>query len=128
MKAMVLRTPSPIDSAPLEWAELPLPTPGPGEVRIKVSACGICHTDLHIVEGELPLAKAPIVPGHQIVGVVDASGHGATRFREGDRVGAPWLHSTCGRCSFCRDGRENLCVAARFTGYHVDGGYAQYAV
>jgi len=128
MKAMLLHKPSLVEGAPLEWAEVPLPAPGPGEIRLKVSACGICHTDLHIVEGELPLPKAPIIPGHQMVGIVDAVGEGETRFKKGDRVGVPWLHGTCGECSFCRQGRENLCLQARFTGYHVDGGYAQYAI
>lgn len=128
MKAMLLRKPAPVETSPLEMAELPLPAPGPGEIRIQVRACGICHTDLHIVEGELTLPRLPVVPGHQIVGIVDARGKGVSRFREGDRVGVPWLGSTCGRCIFCQQGNENLCDQARFTGYHADGGYAQYAL
>ena len=112
----------------MEAAELPVPAPGPGEVRLRISACGLCHTDLHEVEGELPLPKLPIVPGHQIVGVVEARGDGARRFALGERVGVPWLYSTCGACGACRRGDENLCEDARFTGYHVDGGYATHAV
>jgi propanol-preferring alcohol dehydrogenase len=93
-----------------------------------VRACGLCHTDLHTVEGDLPLPRLPLIPGHQIVGLVEAVGQGVSRFRTGDRVGVPWLHSTCGACAYCRRGDENLCDDARFTGYHVDGGYAQYTV
>lgn len=125
MRALVLRAPRPIEAHPLEAADLPIPDPGPGLIRIRVKACGLCHTDLHEVEGELPLPKLPVVIGHQIVGVVEARGPGARRFREGDRVGVPWLHETCGRCAPCRRGEENLCDDARFTGYHVDGGYAE---
>ncbi len=128
MRAMVLREPRPISEAPLELVELPAPSPGPGEVRLRVRVCGLCHTDLHIVEGELPLPKRPVVPGHQLVGVVEACGPGARRLREGERVGVSWLHRTCGSCRFCRRGAENLCQEARFTGYHVDGGYAEAAV
>lgn len=128
MKAILLTRPSPIEEEPLEMMEVPDPSPGPEEIRIKISACGLCHTDLHIVEGELPAQKLPVIPGHQIVGIVEGLGAKATRFREGDRVGVPWLYATCGECSFCRQGRENLCPEARFTGYHVDGGYAQYCV
>ncbi len=128
MQAMRLSEPKPIEENPLELVELPVPTPGPGEVRLQVQVCGICHTDLHIVEGDLSLPRLPIVPGHQIVGRVEAVGEGVTRFREGDRVGVPWLYSTCGRCEFCRSGRENLCREARFTGYHVNGGFAQFMV
>jgi propanol-preferring alcohol dehydrogenase len=105
-----------------------MPEPGAGQLRLRIQACGVCHTDLHTVEGELELPKLPIVPGHQIVGVVDELGHGVQRFRQGDRVGVGWLNSSCGACQFCREGRENLCPDARFTGLHVDGGYAQYAV
>jgi len=128
MRAMILREPRPISETPLELVELPIPSPGPGEVRLRVRACGLCHTDLHIVEGELALPKRPLVPGHQLVGVVEALGPGVRRLREGDRVGVPWLYETCGGCRFCRHGAENLCEAARFTGYHVDGGYAEAAV
>lgn len=112
----------------MEAAELPVPAPGPGEVRLRITACGLCHTDLHEVEGELPLPKLPIVPGHQIVGVVEARGDGARRLALGERVGVPWLYSTCSACGACRRGDENLCEHARFTGYHVDGGYATHAV
>jgi alcohol dehydrogenase, propanol-preferring len=104
------------------------PRPGAGEVLIRVRACGVCRTDLHIVEGEIPLPKAPLVPGHEIVGTVEATGPGVARYREGDCVGVPWLGWTCGECRFCRAGRENLCDRARFTGYQVDGGYAEYTV
>jgi len=128
MRAMRLRAPGLVERDPLEAVDLPAPVPGPGEVRLKIGACGLCHTDLHEVEGELPLPKLPVIPGHQIVGVVEARGDGARRFAMGDRVGVPWLHSTCGACAACRRGDENLCDGARFTGYHVDGGYASHAV
>lgn len=128
MRAVVLRAPRPIETRPLEATELPVPEPGPGQIRIRVKACGVCHTDLHEVEGELPLPRLPIVIGHQIVGAVEARGPGARRFREGDRVGVPWLHESCGRCEHCRRGDENLCAEARFTGYHVDGGYAEFTL
>jgi propanol-preferring alcohol dehydrogenase len=125
---MLLRAPRPVEAAPLLPVELPIPEPGPGELRLRVSVCGLCHTDLHTVEGDLSLPKLPVVPGHQIVGAVEARGAGATRFSEGERVGVPWLHETCGVCDTCRRGDENLCDRARFTGYHVDGGYAQFVV
>ncbi|MCS7281857.1 MAG: zinc-dependent alcohol dehydrogenase family protein [Anaerolineae bacterium] len=128
MKAMVLFSPGPVEGEPLQEAELPLPTPGPREIRLRVRTCGICHTDLHTVEGDLPLPKLPVVPGHQVVGVVDAVGEEVTRFAPGQRVGVPWLYSACGVCEFCRSGRENLCRQARFTGLHVDGGYAEAMV
>lgn len=128
MRAMVLERAGPIDSCPLLEKDWPAPEPGPGEVRIQVRACGVCRTDLHIVEGELDLPRLPLVPGHQVVGMVEARGPGADRFREGDRVGVPWLHRTCGRCPFCARRRENLCVSAEFTGYHAHGGYAQYTL
>jgi alcohol dehydrogenase, propanol-preferring len=128
MRAFVLEQARPVDEDPLREADLPIPTPEPGEVRIRVRACGLCHTDLHTVEGDLPPHKRPVVPGHQIVGVIDALGAGVTTHKEGDRVGVPWLHSTDGKCEFCRGGLENLCRNARFTGYDVDGGYAEYAV
>jgi len=128
MKTMMLREARPIEEHPLKEVEVPEPTPGPGEVRIRVRACGVCHTDLHTVEGELDLPRLPIIPGHQIVGVVDQLGAEVTRFRLGDRVGVAWLHSSCGQCDFCRRGLENLCDQARFTGLHADGGYAQYTV
>jgi len=128
MKAMVLRANAPMESSPLEWCDVPTPEPGPGEVRIRVRACAICRTDLHVIEGDLPRQRLPIVPGHQIVGVVDALGPGCRRFALGQRVGAAWLRQTCGGCEYCRSGKENLCESAQFTGYHRDGGYAEYAV
>lgn len=125
MKAMVLLSPRPAEENPLETRDLPLPEPGAGEIRLRVRACGVCHTDLHTVEGDLPLPKLPVVPGHQVVGIVDALGEGARRFVIGQRVGVPWLYRTCGTCEFCRRGLENLCREARFTGLHADGGYAE---
>ena len=121
MKAMVLAAPG----QPLRESELRPPEPGPGEVVVSVAACGVCRTDLHIVDGELPDPKLPLVPGHQAVGRVAAAGTGAERFRPGDRVGVPWLGWACGACRYCLSGRENLCARARFTGYHLDGGYAE---
>jgi alcohol dehydrogenase, propanol-preferring len=112
---------------PLREAELPAPEPGPGQVLVAVGACGVCRTDLHVVDGELPEPKLPLVPGHQIVGRVAAAGEGAARFAPGERVGVPWLGWTCGECRYCRSGRENLCARARFTGYQLDGGYAELA-
>jgi propanol-preferring alcohol dehydrogenase len=126
MKAMVLSSPAPVETEPLEYSEVPVPEPGTREILVRVQVCGICHTDLHTIEGELPLVKKPIIPGHQVIGTVENVGAGAGRFRKGDRVGMAWLHSTCGECAYCRTGRENLCRNAQFTGYHVDGGYAQY--
>ena len=127
MRAMVLARAKPVEEGPLAARDLPLAPPGPAELRVRVRVCAVCHTDLHVVEGDLPLPVLPIVPGHQIVGTVDAVGDGVTRFRIGDRVGIPWLHSTDGTCAYCVRGSENLCDAARFTGYHVHGGYAEYA-
>ena len=112
---------------PLRLAEVPEPQPGPGELVLRVHACGICRTDLHVVDGELTRPKLPLVPGHQIVGRVEAAGPGAERFAPGDRVGIPWLGWTCGECRYCRSGRENLCDRARFTGYDRDGGFAELA-
>jgi len=128
MKAMLLKAPRLIEEKPLVMAEVEKPTLGPQEVRLKILTCGICHTDLHVVEGELPSKKLPIIPGHQIVGVVESVGRKVTRFRVGDKVGVAWLNSTCGKCEFCLKGKENLCEKARFTGYDVDGGYAEYTV
>jgi propanol-preferring alcohol dehydrogenase len=128
MRAIVLRRPAPIQSSPLELRDLPLPQPTAGQVRVRVEACAICRTDLHVVEGELPPHTEHIVPGHQVVGTVDQLGPGAKRFAPGDRVGIAWLRSTCGSCRYCRAGRENLCPNARFTGYDENGGYAEYAV
>lgn len=128
MKAMVLPSPRPAEEAPLEMRDLPLPEPGAEEIRLRVRACGVCHTDLHTVEGDLPLPKLPVVPGHQVVGIVDAVGEEVRRFTVGQRVGVPWLYQTCGTCEFCRRGMENLCRQARFTGLHADGGYAEAMV
>ena len=125
MRAMELAAPVPAETQPLRLVDRGAPEPGPGEVRIRVAACGVCRTDLHIVEGELTPPALPIVPGHQIVGRVDACGEGATRFAQGEYVGLPWLGATCGKCRFCRSNRENLCENARFTGFHHDGGFAE---
>ena len=113
---------------PLRLADLPLPTPGVGQVLIRVRACAVCRTDLHVVDGELTRPKLPLVPGHEIVGTVEQLGEGVDRFRIGDRVGVPWLGWTCGECSYCRSRRENLCDSAKFTGYTLDGGYAEFTV
>lgn len=113
---------------PLQLTEMPIPEPGPGQLLLKVHACGICRTDLHIIDGELAEPKLPLIPGHQIVGSVVAAGPGGGRFQSGARVGVPWLGSTCGECHYCRSGRENLCDAPRFTGYQIDGGFAEYTV
>lgn len=128
MKACVLHSSAAVETNPLSFSEAPDPQPGSGEVLVRVGACGVCRTDLHVVEGELPLRKSPVIPGHQVVGVVEKTGDGVTRFRTGVRVGIPWLHRTCGVCEYCRAGNENLCDNATFTGYTVDGGYAEYAV
>lgn len=128
MKAMVLSAIAPMESSPLEWRDVPTPEPGPGEVRIRVRTCAICRTDLHVIEGDLPRRRLPIVPGHQIIGIVDALGPGCRQFAPGQRVGAAWLRRTCGACGYCSSGKENLCESAQFTGYHCDGGYAEYAV
>ncbi len=124
MRAMVLDRPR----EPLRLAELPDPAPGPGQVLISVHACGVCRTDLHIVDGDLTEPKLPLVPGHQIVGTVVGAGEGAERFAPGERVGVPWLGWTDGDCRYCLSGRENLCDRARFTGYDLDGGYAELAL
>ncbi|MDQ3890943.1 MAG: zinc-dependent alcohol dehydrogenase family protein [Actinomycetota bacterium] len=124
MKAMLLAE----SKRPLQAADLPDPVPGSGAVLLRVGACGVCRTDLHIADGELREPKLPLVLGHQIVGTVVAAGAGARRFRPGDRIGVPWLASTCGECRYCRSERENLCERARFTGYDVDGGFAELAV
>ena len=128
MQAVVLTRTAPVDESPLELRETDLPMPGPGEVRVRVRACGVCRTDLHIIEGDLPEVKRPVVPGHQVVGVVDRLGEECEHFVEGQRIGIAWLRSTDGTCRFCRTARENLCPASRYTGYHYDGGYAEYAV
>jgi len=113
---------------PLALREVPVPDPGPGQVLIEVAACGVCRTDLHVVDGELEHPKLPLVPGHQVAGRVAGLGPGVQGLREGDRVGVPWLGWTCGECEFCRHGEENLCPRARFTGYHLDGGFAEFMV
>lgn len=128
MKACILRSPAPIATNPLEYADVPEPQPAAGEIRVRVKVCGVCRTDLHVVEGQLPQRKSPLVPGHQIVGVVDGLGEGAARFPLGARVGIPWLHRTDQVCEYCRTGKENLCDNPDFTGYTVDGGYAAYVV
>jgi alcohol dehydrogenase, propanol-preferring len=124
MKAMVLESPG----QALTEKEISVPDPAPGQVQIRVSACGVCRTDLHIVDGELTETRLPLVPGHQIVGTVERTGERVERFSPGDRVGVPWLASTCHHCRFCTSGRENLCADALFTGYQIDGGYAEYTV
>ncbi|MBE3575856.1 MAG: zinc-dependent alcohol dehydrogenase family protein [Firmicutes bacterium] len=148
MRAMVLRRPAPAEEKPLQLSRVPVPSPGPGEVLIHVHACGVCHTDLHTVEGELSLPRLPLVPGHEIVGTVVAVGPAAAAgagtgaaaratepaaapaapLQVGDRVGVPWLHWACGQCDYCRNGQENLCPSARFTGLQADGGYAEYCI
>ena len=123
---MVLRSQAPIERAPLADGELPLPEPGAFDVRVRVRTCATCRTDLHVIEGDLPPRRLPLVPGHQIVGTVDALGPGTTRFRLGERVGIAWLRSTCGACRYCTSGRENLCASSTYTGWTHDGGYAEY--
>jgi len=125
---MILKEPKPAEAEPLHAADLATPVPLAGEIRVRVSVCGVCRTDLHTVEGELTLPRLPLVPGHQIVGVVDAVGDRVRQFQAGDRVGIPWLHWVCGKCFYCKKGEENLCDHARFTGYHVHGGYAEWTV
>jgi propanol-preferring alcohol dehydrogenase len=128
MRAMILEQQAPVTGNPLRLRDVPTPEPGPGDVRVRVRACGVCRTDLHVIEGDLPPRKLPLIPGHQVVGEVDRAGAGASRFRAGDRVGIAWLRHTCGKCGYCRAGRENLCESSVFTGYHADGGYAEFAV
>jgi len=128
MKAMVLYENKPIEESPLFLKEVSTPQPGQGEIRVKVKTCGICRTDLHVIEGELPIWRSPLIPGHQIVGIVDLIGEGVRRFKPGDRVGIAWLRKTCGECEYCKTGKENLCEDSRFTGYHADGGFAEYAI
>jgi alcohol dehydrogenase, propanol-preferring len=128
MKACLLNSPAPVTTNPLVCGEAPIPEPGRGEILVRVSACGVCRTDLHVVEGELPPRKSPVIPGHQVVGTIEKRGEGAKRHRVGARVGIPWLHQTDQTCEYCRAGMENLCDHPSFTGYTVDGGYAEYAV
>jgi propanol-preferring alcohol dehydrogenase len=128
MRAIVLDHPADVAQQPLTLRDVPVPEPGPGEVLVRLQVCGVCRTDLHIVEGELPLPRLPVIPGHEAVGLVERVGRGVVAPKEGARVGIAWLQATCGRCRFCAGGRENLCAAAAFTGYHRDGGYAEYLV
>ena len=128
MKAWWVEQPGPIDGGPLRFGDRPAPVPGPGEILVEVSVCGVCRTDLHLAEGDLQPHRPSTVPGHEVVGRVAALGDGTSRFRLGDRVGIAWLRSTCGRCRFCTSDRENLCVSQTFTGWDADGGYAEFAV
>jgi alcohol dehydrogenase, propanol-preferring len=128
MKACVLHRNAPIEENPLEHANVPIPNFTAHQVLVKVSACGVCRTDLHVIEGELPQRYLPVIPGHQVIGRVERLGANVTQFKVGDRVGIAWLHETCGECEYCRAGKENLCEAATFTGHLVNGGYAEYIV
>jgi propanol-preferring alcohol dehydrogenase len=128
MKACALTAPAPVGTRPLAYREVPAPVPTADEVLVEVRACGVCRTDLHVVEGELPVRREHVIPGHQIVGIVREAGAGVTELQVGERVGIAWLHRTCGACRFCRGGRENLCERAEFTGWTRDGGYAESAV
>jgi alcohol dehydrogenase, propanol-preferring len=128
VKVCVLQSPAPIETNPLSFADYPTPQPAAGEVLVRVSYCGVCRTDLHVIEGELPPQKSPVVPGHQVIGVIEKLGSGARRFAAGARVGIAWLHHTDGTCQFCCSGAENLCDHPAFTGYSVDGGYAEYVI
>lgn len=125
---MLLKKFAPIEQNPLELVDIPKPDPGPEDILLRIKVCGVCHTDLHTVEGELPEVKPPIIPGHQVVGVVERQGKDVSRFKEGDRLGVAWLYSSCAQCGYCTRENENLCESARFTGYHVNGGYAEYIV
>jgi alcohol dehydrogenase, propanol-preferring len=128
MRAWAVAVPGPMATGPLVEVERPVPDPGPGQVRLRVRVCGVCRTDLHLAEGDLAPRRPGVVPGHEVVGVVDAAGPGARRFQPGQRMGVAWLAGTCGACRFCRRGDENLCVSPRFTGWDVDGGYAEHVV
>lgn len=128
MRAWTIERPGPYPTGPLVRVQRPDPHPGAGEIRIRVRACGVCRTDLHLAEGDLPSRRAGVIPGHEVVGVVDERGTNASRFAVGDRVGIAWLRHTCGICRFCRRGAENLCTAPRFTGWDADGGYADHAL
>lgn len=128
MRAWEVSTPGPIDTGPLRLVQRAIPEPGPGQVRVKVSVCGVCRTDLHLAEGDLPPHRPGTVPGHEAVGAVEKLGADCERLRVGQRVGVAWLAATCGVCRYCQAGRENLCVAPRFTGWDLDGGFAQYLV
>ena len=128
MRAMLLTEANQIDQNPLRLTNIPDPEPGPDQVRLKVHVCALCHTDLHVIEGDLPAHQRPVVPGHQIVGVIDKIGPQVTRWQIGDRVGVPWLYHTDGTCRYCRKNQENVCLHGQFTGYDANGGYAEYAV
>jgi len=128
MKACLLEHPAPIETSPLKYIEVQKPAPAAGQLLIRVSCCAICRTDLHVVEGELPPRKSPVIPGHQVVGAIEKAGDGARRFRIGARVGVAWLHQVDGTCAYCVRGEENLCDNPDFTGYTEDGGYAEYIV
>jgi propanol-preferring alcohol dehydrogenase len=128
MKACLLKAPARVETNPLQFTDVPAPDPGKGQALVRVHACGVCRTDLHVIEGELPPRKSPVIPGHQVVGVVEKQGEGSDRCAIGARVGVAWLHRTDGVCGYCRMGEENLCDNPTFTGYSVDGGYAEYVV
>jgi alcohol dehydrogenase, propanol-preferring len=128
MKACLLRTPARIETNPLEFADVDAPKADKEEILVRVHTCGVCRTDLHVIEGELPPRKSPVIPGHQVIGIVEKRGDNARRFPVGARVGIAWLHKTDGTCEYCRSGAENLCDRPEFTGYTVNGGYAQYVV
>lgn len=126
MKAMQFSKPSKIEEEPLELVQIEKPEPGPGQIRLKVDMCGVCHTDLHIAEGDIHPSKSKIIPGHQVVGEVDALGKDVKKFSKGDRVGVPWFYDACGECVYCKAGKENLCEDAKFTGFDVNGGFAEF--
>ncbi len=128
MKAMVLEKCAPIEESPLKLKDVPIPEPDTKEVRVKVNVCGVCRTDLHTIEGDLPNPGHAVIPGHEVVGTVDKLGKEASKFKVGERIGIAWLRHTCGNCVYCKAGQENLCEKSEFTGYHKDGGYAEYAV
>jgi propanol-preferring alcohol dehydrogenase len=128
MQAWAVDKPGPVDSKPLRPVTRPVPVPGRGQIRVRVTVCGVCRTDLHLAEGDLAPRRPLVIPGHEVVGTVDAVGADCVRFADGARVGVPWLAHTCGICRFCTTGRENLCVAPLFTGWDLDGGYAEYVV
>lgn len=128
MKAMAVERPAPIESRPLREIELPVPEPDHGEILVRIRTCGVCRTDLHVAEGDLPPKSERVIPGHEIAGVVERCGPGTSRYQRGARVGVAWLRHTCGQCVYCRRGRENLCLSANFTGWDHDGGYTEYCV
>lgn len=128
MRAMRLEQPAVIEKKPLQEVEIPIPEPEPGQLRLRISACGLCHTDLHIIEGEIQPPSYPIIPGHQIVGVVDAIGRGVSDWSIGDRGGLPWLYRSCEECEFCERGEQNICPQAQFTGFSVNGGFTEYVI